>query len=156
MNLTDELCRLTELRQNGHITEQEFSDAKRQLLTYGNAKPVTLPNSRSEYPDNGFIRIEEKRYESSRWTSGNIFFPDALVLASDGITFRKGNLFGSREEHISYKAVASFRITNGVLFSTISIETSGGSQPIVVNGLWKSEAKEIQDALRELQRQAQR
>ena len=156
MNLTDELCRLTELRQKGHITEQEFSDAKRQLLAYGNAKPVTLPNSRSEYPDNGFIQIEEKTYESSRWTSGNIFFPDAIVLASDGITFRKGNLFGSREEHISYKAVASFRITNGVLFSTISIETSGGSQPIVVNGLWKSEAKEIQDALRELQRQAQR
>jgi hypothetical protein len=85
-----------------------------------------------------------------------MFFPDSLVLVSDGIVFRKGSLFGSREEHISYKAVASFRITNGILFSTISIETSGGSQPIVVNGLWKSEAKEMQDALREFQRQAQR
>jgi len=156
MNITDELCRLTELRQKGHITEQEFSDAKRQLLSQVNAKPVTFPQSQSEDPGNGFIRIEEKTYESSRWTSGNIFFPDALVLASDGITFRKGNLFGSREEHINYKAVASFRITNGILFSTISIETSGGSQPIVVNGIWKAEAKEIQDALREFQRQAQR
>jgi hypothetical protein len=104
----------------------------------------------------GLIQIEEKTYRSSRWTSGNILFPDALVLVSDGMVFRKGSLFGSREEHINYKAVASFRITNGILFSTISIETSGGSQPIVLNGLWKSEAKELQDALREFQRQAQR
>jgi hypothetical protein len=153
MNITDELCRLAELRQKGHLTEQEFADAKRQLLLQGNA---TFPKSRNEKPAGGFIPIEEKTYQSSRWTSRNIFFPDALVLASDGIIFRKGNLFGSREEHISYNAVASFRIMNGILFSTISIETSGGSQPIVVNGLWKAEAKEIQDALREFQRQAQR
>jgi hypothetical protein len=153
MNITDELCRLAELRQKGHLTEQEFADAKRQLLSQGNA---TFPKSRNEKPDDGFIPIEEKTYQSSRWTSRNIFFPDAIVLASDGIIFRKGNLFGSREEHISYNAVASFRIINGILFSTISIETSGGSQPIVVNGLWKAEAKEIQDALREFQRQAQR
>ena len=153
MNITDELCRLAELRQKGHLTEQEFADAKRQLLSQGNA---TFPKSRNEKPAAGFIPIEEKTYQSSRWTSRNIFFPDAIVLASDGIIFRKGNLFGSREEHISYNAVASFRIINGILFSTISIETSGGSQPIVVNGLWKSEAKEIQDALREFQRQAQR
>lgn len=153
MNITDELCRLAELRQKGHLTEQEFADAKRQLLSQGN---TTFPKSRNEKPDDGFIQIEEKTYQSSRWTSRNIFFPDAIVLASDGIIFRKGNLFGSREEHISYNAVASFRIINGILFSTISIETSGGSQPIVVNGLWKAEAKEIQDALREFQRQAQR
>jgi hypothetical protein len=156
MNITDELCRLAELRQKGHLTEQEFADAKRQLLLQGNAKPSTFPKSQYEKPGDGFIPIEEKTYQSSRWTSRNIFFPDALVLASDGIIFRKGNLFGSTEEHISFNAVASFRIMNGILFSTISIETSGGSQPIVVNGLWKAEAKEIQDILREFQRQAQR
>jgi len=156
MNISDELCKLADLRREGHLNEQEFAEAKRQLLLQGDAEPKQQFKSRNEGLIEGFIQIEEKTYHSSRWTSGNIFFPDAIVLVSDGIVFRKGSLLGSREEHISYKAVASFRITNGILFSTISIETSGGSQPIVVNGLWKSEAKEIQDALREFQRQAHR
>jgi hypothetical protein len=156
MNISDELCKLADLRREGHLTEQEFAEAKRQLLSQGDAEPKPHLDSRNYGLPDGLYRDEEKTYHASRWTSGNIFFPDALVLVSDGIVFRKGSLFGSREEHISYKAVASFRITNGILFSTISIETSGGSQPIVVNGLWKSEAKEIQDALREFQRQAHR
>lgn len=154
MNITDELCRLAELRQKGHLTEQEFADAKRQLLLQGNATPLTLPQSRNEIVGDNVIQIEEKTYQSSRWTAGNLFFKDALVLASDGIIFKKGNLFGSREEHISYNAVASFRINNGILFSDVLIETTGGSQPIIVNGLWKTEAKEIQDTLRAFQRKA--
>jgi hypothetical protein len=156
MNISDELSKLADLRREGHLTDEEFAEAKRQLLSQGDAEQKPQFNSRSEGVTEGLMQIEEKTYQASRWTSGNIFFPDAIVLVSDGIVFRKGSLFGSREEHISYKAVASFRITNGILFSTISIETSGGSQPIVVNGLWKSEAKEIQDALREFQRQAHR
>jgi hypothetical protein len=156
MNITDELCRLAELRKEGHLTEQEFADAKRQLLSQGNEKQSTIPNSQNVKQSDGFIPIEDKTYRASRWTSGNLFFQDALVLASDGIIYRKGSLLGSKEEHISYNAIASFRITNGILFSTISIETTGGSQPIVVHGFWKSEAKEIQDTLREFQRQAQR
>jgi hypothetical protein len=150
MNISDELCKLADLRREGHLTEQEFAEAKRQLLLQGNAEPQL--KSQNEGVTEALIKIEEKTYYSSRWTSGNIFFPDALILESDGIVFQKRSLFGSREEHINYKAVASFRITNGIVFSTISIETSGGSQPIVVNGLWKSDAKEIQDIFREFQR----
>ena len=156
MSISDELSKLVELRREGHLTEQEFAEAKRQLLLQGNAEPQPQANGRNPGAAEGLNQAEEKAYYSSRWTAGNMFFPDAIILVGDGIVFRKGSLFGSREEHINYKAVASFRITNGILFSTISIETSGGSQPIVVNGLWKSEAKEIQDALREFQRQAQR
>jgi len=155
MNISDELCKLADLRREGRLTEQEFAEAKRQLLMQGNAEPKPRPDSRNEGTAEGLSQAEEKTYQSSRWTSGNMFFPDSLVLVSDGMVFRKGSLFGSREEHISYKKVASFRITNGILFSTVSIETSGGSQPIVVNGLWKSEAKELQDTLREFQRRAQ-
>ena len=156
MNITDELCKLAELRQKGHLTEQEFVEAKRQLLMQGNAEPTPQFKSRNGGLTEGSFQIEEKTYYSSRWTSGNMLFPDAIVLVNDGIVFRKGTLFGSREEHINYKAVASFSVTNGVLFSTISIETTGGSQPIVVNGLWKSEAKEIQDIFREYQIESQR
>jgi hypothetical protein len=154
MDISDKLCKLADLRREGHLTEQEFADAKRQLLSQGNTEPLTLQENRNERTSEGSIRFEEKTYRSSRLTSGNFFFPDALVLVNDGIIFRKGSFFGSREEHINYKAVASFRIANGILFSNVLIETTGGSQPIQLNGLWKSEAKELQDALRVFQRQS--
>jgi len=152
MSLTDELARLAQLRREGHLTEREFADAKRQLLQQGDADAHAPAKGQNEGVIDGGIPIDEKIFQSSRWTSGNLFFPDALVLAGDGIIFRKGGLFGSSEEHINYSAVASFRIINGILFSNVTIETSGGSQPIVVNGLWKSEAKEIQDTIRTFQR----
>jgi hypothetical protein len=68
------------------------------------------------------------------------------------MVFRKGALFGSSEERINYRAVASFQIENGIWLSNVCIETSGGSQPIFVNGLWKSDAKEILDTIRAIQR----
>jgi hypothetical protein len=83
-----------------------------------------------------------------------MFFPDSLTLATDGILFRKGRFFGSSEERIGYKAIASLRVTNGVFLSNVSVETSGGSQPIFINGLWKSDAKAVQDGIREFQRTA--
>ena len=42
------------------------------------------------------------------------------------MVFRKNALFGSSEEHINYRAVASFRIKNGIFLSNVCIETSGG------------------------------
>jgi hypothetical protein len=87
-------------------------------------------------------------YWSSRWSVGNHFFRDSVGLAADGILFRKRRLLGSNEEHINYRAVASIRVKNGVFLSNLSIETSGGSQPIFINGLWKSDARAVQDAIR--------
>jgi hypothetical protein len=100
----------------------------------------------------GIVRIAEKTFQSRRWSSGNLFFPDTLNLTSDGMLFRKGGMFGSSGEYINYRAVASVRIKNGIFLSEICIETSGGSQPIFVNGLWKAEAKEIQDTIRAFQK----
>ena len=147
MNLTDELRKLAELHQEGHLNDQEFADAKRRLIAESRDEPPT-PSKTSE----AAVQFAEKSYRSSRWSSGNFFFPDSLTLASDGMVFRKGALFGSSAEHINYRAVASVRINNGIFLSDVCIETSGGSQPIFVNGLWKSEATEIQDTIRAFQR----
>lgn len=151
MSLTDELRKVADLRQDGHLNEQEFADAKRRLIADDSPRAPTAQPERRPVPD-GVARIAEKSFQSSRWSSGNLLFPDRLTLASDGLLFRKGAMFGSSEEHINYRAVASFRIKNGIFLSTVSIETSGGSQPIFVNGLWKSEAKDIQDTIRAFQR----
>lgn len=145
MNLTDELRKLAELRQAGDLTEQEFTDAKRRLLADDSASPA--PEARG-----GAGEIPEKTYQSSRWSSGNLFFPDRLTLEGDGMLFQKGAMFGSSEERINYSAVASVRIANGLFLANVSIENSGGTQTICVNGLWKSEAREIQDIIRAYQK----
>jgi len=145
MNLTDELRKLSELRQAGNLTEQEFTDAKRRVIAEGSASPT---NEEKCAVDD----IPERTYQSSRWSSGNLLFPDRLTLSADGMLFRKGAMFGSSEEHINYCAVASVRIKSGIFLSDVSIENSGGNQTICVDGLWKSEARDIQDIIREYQR----
>jgi hypothetical protein len=151
MNIADELQKLASLKQEGSLTDGEFAEAKRRLLAQeaedGGPEPATSKEQRAAVP-------EEITFRSSRWSSGNMFFPDSLTLAGDGILFRKGRFFGSSEERINYKAIASLRVKNGVFLSSISVETSGGSQPIFINGLWKSDARKIQDGIREFQRVA--
>jgi hypothetical protein len=153
MNLTDELRKLSELHRAGQLTDQEFSDAKRRLIAENQGQTSPAPLAREPVTASPGSRAGEKTFQSSRWSTGNLFFPDRLTMADDGMLFRKGALFGSSEEHISYQAVASFRVTNGIFLSNISIETSGGSQPIFMNGLWKSDAREIQDRLRAHQKE---
>jgi hypothetical protein len=149
MDLTAELQRLSDLRKDGSLTDQEFADAKRRLIgSPPNSMDETAPDKTSVPP------AEDRAYRSSRWSRGNLFFPDSLTLSSDGIMFRKGKLIGSSEERISYKAIASVRVKNRAFLADISVETSGGSQPIFINGLWKSDARGVQEGIREFQRGA--
>ncbi|MDB6126324.1 MAG: hypothetical protein JWM35_220 [Verrucomicrobia bacterium] len=154
MNLTDELRNLADLHEKGHLTDQEFAEAKHRLLKLADDMPVASAPPPKPSPIKIDPPIEEKMFKSSRWSSGNLFFPDRITLASDGITFRKGAMFGSSEEHISYPSIASFKVKNGIFLANITVETSGGTQPIFVNGLWKKAAREIQDTLKVHQRSA--
>jgi hypothetical protein len=152
MNIADELQKLADLRREGSLSDAEFADAKRWLLAgeraEGGAPPVVAP----PLPAATAASLEERTYRSSRWSTGNLFFPDALTLSSDGILFRKGKMIASSEERISYKAIASVRVKNGLFLCSISVETTGGSQPIFINGVWKSDGRKIQEGIREFQR----
>lgn len=150
MNIAEELQRLADLRKAGSLTDEEFTDAKRKLLAQ-NREENDGADKGGEQGSGVADPDFKKTYRSSRWSSGNFFFRDSLVLAADGILFRKGRLFGSSEEHINYKSIASIRVKNGVFLANISVETSGGSQPIFINGLWKSDAREAQDKIRAFQ-----
>jgi Short C-terminal domain len=153
VNLTDELQKLADLRAQGHLTDAEFAEAKRKLLSQAPAAtppPPVVPNAGADVTS----RVADKTYWSSRWSSGNLFFRDSVTLSGDGISFRKGRMFGSQEERINYRAIASMRVTNGIFLANIFIETSGGSQPIFINGLWKSDARQIQEAVRVFQQNA--
>lgn len=155
MNLTDELQKLADLHQSGHLTAAEFSAAKRRLLdpdgaAAGPGGEKSLGDDETDVAVDPASGREERVYRSSRWSSGNKFFPDSLRLTRDGMLFRKGRLFGSDAEHIAYRAIASMKVKNGVFLSDLSFETTGGSQPIFLNGLWKSDAKEIQELVRSM------
>jgi hypothetical protein len=165
MHLTDELTKLAEMHERGQLSEQEFLQAKKRLL---NEEPsqapftdLTLPRTLDAPPPSPRILAaqssasdeagNDRVFHSSRWSSGNSFFRDRVTAAGDGITFRKGALFGSAEEHISYRSIASFKVDHGIFLSNITIETAGGSQPIFINGLWKSDAKALQEIIRRYQ-----
>jgi hypothetical protein len=90
----------------------------------------------------------DKHYQSSRLTSGNLLFPDEVTVADDGIHFLKRRLFGSDEEIITYRKIASVKLKTGIFFADLTLETTGGSQPIFINGLAKNDAREIKDAIR--------
>jgi hypothetical protein len=152
MNITEELQKLAALRKEGSLTDAEFADAKRRLLAQGGEAGAAPPQPAEPSAADPAGAAEERTYRSSRWSAGNTFFPDSLTLSADGILFRKGRFFGSSEERINYKAIASLRVKNGIFLSSISVETSGGSQPIYINGLWKSDARMIQDGIRSFQR----
>jgi hypothetical protein len=90
-------------------------------------------------------------YQSSRLTSGNLLFPATLSVQPDGLHYEKRGIFRSSEEVINFRQIASVRVSNGILFSTLRIETSGGSQPVEMRGLWKNDAKVIRDSIQKLQ-----
>jgi hypothetical protein len=154
MNLTDELQKLADMHRNGQLTDGEYAAAKARLLNGGAAVGHETVGREPDPPAE--TRIEPKVYRSSRWSAGNFFFPDRLTLAADGLHFRKGALFGSHEEHIAYRAIASLRVEHGIFLSDLTVETSGGSQPVFINGLWKSAAREIQATVQAVQSSATR
>ena len=57
----------------------------------------------------------------------------------------KQRLFGSNEESISIGQVASVKISTGVVWSDILVESTGGTDPITSHGHRKADALRIRD-----------
>lgn len=99
------------------------------------------------------ISGETMIFKSSRLTSGNHIFRTSLNVEGHQITFRKQRWFGSTEETINVEHISSVRAQHGVMFSSITIESSGGSQPIQITGLRNSDARAIETAIKAVQAQ---
>ncbi|HEY4954385.1 MAG TPA: hypothetical protein VII02_05825 [Gemmatimonadaceae bacterium] len=91
------------------------------------------------------------KYRASRLTSGNRIFPASITVDGNQIRYRKSRWFGSTEETINCQHVSSCRVTHGMIWSDLTLETSGGSQPIKIHGLSKRAAEAIEDAVRNAQ-----
>ena len=79
-------------------------------------------------------------FRASRWTRGNHLFPTQVAITPTSIVQHTPRWVGKEEESIHMAHVASVKITTGLLFSNVVIETSGGSDPISCHGHRKADA----------------
>ncbi len=84
-------------------------------------------------------------FTASRWTRGNFFFPTRIEVSALRVSRVKRRLFGRTEESISTSQVASVKISTGVFWSDILIESTGGTDPIASHGHRKADAIRIRD-----------
>ena len=87
----------------------------------------------------------DQTFTASRLTAGNLWFPTRIVVSPLRVSRVKRRLFGSNEESISISQVASVKISTGVLWSDILIESTGGTDPITSHGHRKADALRIRD-----------
>jgi hypothetical protein len=96
-------------------------------------------------PANFSTPTPDESFGASRWTKGNLFFPTRIVVNSLRVTRVKRRIFSRSEESISISQVASVKISTGILWSDILIESTGGTDPIKSHGHRKADALRIRD-----------
>jgi hypothetical protein len=89
----------------------------------------------------------DQTFSASRWTKGNLFFPTHIVVSPLRVSRVKRRLFSRSEENISISQVASVKISTGILWSDILIESTGGTDPITSHGHRKADALRIRDLI---------
>jgi hypothetical protein len=97
------------------------------------------------------VASDAETFTASRWTSGNRLFPTIIAVSPEHVLRIKRRWFGSDEESIAIANVASVRITTGLIWSEIRIDSSGGSNPILSHGHRKADAERIRDLIERYQ-----
>jgi hypothetical protein len=98
--------------------------------------------------------MQTEHFTASRLTAGNRLFPTHILVGPDSVMRKKRSWFTLQEESIHIRNVGNVNITTGLLWSTVRIESSGGSDPIESRGHWKGQARRIKQAIEERQRAA--
>jgi hypothetical protein len=93
----------------------------------------------------------EETFAASRLTRGNLFFPTRIVVSPLRVSRVKRRLFGSNDESISMGQVASVKISTGMIWSDLVIESTGGTDPITSHGHRKADAVRIRDLVESFQ-----
>jgi hypothetical protein len=90
-------------------------------------------------------------FSASRWTRGNLFFPTRIVVSPLHVSRVKSRLFGNTEESIAISQVASVEISTGIIWSEITIGSTGGADPITSHGHRKRDAIRIRELIENYQ-----
>lgn len=90
-------------------------------------------------------------FRASRMSKGNHLFPAQVVVTASSLTLYRPQWIGKFEESIHMAHIASIKIDTHVIFADISIETSGGQEPVVSYGHTKGDAVEMKNAVEKFQ-----
>ena len=77
---------------------------------------------------------------ASRLTSGNRIFPVQVAVFSDHVARYQPHLLGSTRDTITLRQIASVKVKAGPMFADVVIDTTGGSPPVLIHGLWNKDA----------------
>lgn len=72
----------------------------------------------------------------------NLLFPDRIDVDNERVVYYKGAIIGYQTTVLPKECISSVRLLSNILFADIIIESSGGRR-LEINGLSKSEAREI-------------
>jgi hypothetical protein len=86
-------------------------------------------------------------FHTSRWTMGNHMFSTIIEVTDSAVVRRKRSWFTVNEISIHLSKVASVRIETGLLWSDITIESTGGSDPLTSHGHTKADARRIKELI---------
>ncbi len=95
-------------------------------------------------------------FHASRWTSGNHLFTTVIEITDTAVVRRKRSWFSVNEISIHLSKVASVRIETGMLWSDITIESTGGSDPLTSHGHTKADARRIKELIENAQSRGMR
>ena len=93
-------------------------------------------------------------FQASRLTRGNFWFPVRIEITPDRVARIKPRFAGSNEESVAMSKVASVNLANGLVWSDIRIDSSGGSNPILSHGHSKGDARRIRELIERFQKGA--
>jgi len=93
----------------------------------------------------------EHRFQTSRFTRGNVIFPTVLVVSDRYVTRVKPSFAGRVEESISLRQVSSVTVSQGAIFADVVVHSGGGTDPLRSHGHTNAEAKRLKEIIEEFQ-----
>jgi len=99
----------------------------------------------------GRPRPGEHVFRASRLTRGNRIFPAQVIITPSSVTQLQPQWIGKQEQSLHMAHVASIDIDTNMVFSDVSIETTGGHNPLVCHGHTKGDAMKIKAVIEKFQ-----
>ncbi|MEO8586727.1 MAG: PH domain-containing protein [Acidobacteriota bacterium] len=84
---------------------------------------------------------------ASRLTVGNRLFPVQVAVFPERVALHKPRFFGHTEDSLSIDQIASVKIQASVVFADVVLDTTGGSPPLVIHGLFKKDAETLRERI---------
>ena len=95
--------------------------------------------------------MDSEIFKASRWTRGNFLFPTVIEITDRAVIRHRRTLFSRDEISISIAKIASVHIQTGFFWSTVLVESSGGTDPLTSHGHKKADARRIRELLERAQ-----